>query len=87
MDISLGFLYKLISFTYNGYSVFTDGSKTKTGTGSGVYISEKNIILSYRLPDNYSVLQAHREFSKVLASLRGLNNEYNIRLCCVNVRH
>ena len=28
---------------FDGYSVFTDGSKMDTGTGSGVYIPDRNI--------------------------------------------
>ena len=43
---------------FDGYSVFTDGSKMDTGTGSGVYIPDRNIKVSYRLPDNCSVFQA-----------------------------
>ena len=43
---------------YDGYSVFTDGSKMDTSTGSGVYIPDRNIKVSYRLPDNCSVFQA-----------------------------
>ena len=34
---------------FDGYSVFTDGSKMDTGTGSG--IPDMNIKASYRLPE------------------------------------
>ena len=43
---------------FDDYSVFTDGSKMDTYIGSGVYIPDKNIKVSYRLPKNCSVFQA-----------------------------
>lgn len=40
---------------FNGYLVFTNGSKIKTGTILGVYISAKNL---NRLTNNLSVFSA-----------------------------
>ena len=42
----------------NGIPIFTDGSKTGTGVGSGVYSEVLGIQKSYRLPNDCSVFQA-----------------------------
>lgn len=46
-----------ISWTFRRLSVFIDGLKMDTGTGSSVYISGKFMRFSYRLPNNCSVFQ------------------------------
>lgn len=44
--------------TEDGKAIFTDGSKTSQGTGSGIYSEELDIMVSIRLPDHGSVFQA-----------------------------
>ena len=38
-------------------SIFTDGSKTENGTGSGIYSDDLDISLSLRLPNSCTVFQ------------------------------
>lgn len=43
---------------YYAISTFTDGSKKETGTGSGVFSDDLDLIVSLRMPNTFTVFQA-----------------------------
>ena len=68
-----------------GHVIYTDGSKTDEGVGSGVFSEDLSLHLSFNLPRHTTVFQA--EVFAITEALRCIPDDYNERITiCVDSR-